>query len=513
MTEEYVTDVPYVRCFVADLSPVMLRLVAALNGFPPPAQDDFTYCELGSAHGDTTATLAAAYPRARFFGVDINPEHIASADQMASDGGLENIRFFERDFEGLLTEDIPALDFITAHGVLSWIGPAKRRAVYEFASAKLKKGGLLYVGYNALPGWAAVEPLRHLLLDRGAAVAGSSIERAREGLALAQRLRDAGAGYFVHNPSAKEMLATMEQMGLAYVVHEYLHAHWFPMYFTQVAAEMAAHDLYFAGQLPLHLNYRDLAIPASLSALFQGVTDRITFESLKDYATNQFFRRDVFVKGREARDERAATATLETTPFQMPAPDLAPMRDVRLPHHTLHFGGDLFDALFPVLATGAQAVDDLTHVPSLAAFGRERLRESLVRLALAEQVAPSVEGTQRGAAAGGGKLRVPSAYNRMILRDRLVGDAPVVLASSVAGTGIAISMLDGIALRLLVEVPEAERGAWLDDFVRRFPVRLKVADRTVEDLTERARILKAQVEPFRTKRLPRLIELGIVEVG
>src|ERR1700722_19306085 len=120
---DYVTDVPYVRAFENDLSPARLRLVPALNGFTPPPADDFDYCELGSAHGDTTAALAAAFPRARFVGVDINAEHIASARELSRGGELGNVRFFERDFEDLAKEDLPDFDFITAHGVLSWVGP------------------------------------------------------------------------------------------------------------------------------------------------------------------------------------------------------------------------------------------------------------------------------------------------------------------------------------------------------------------------------------------------------
>src|ERR1700722_16962742 len=112
--EEYVTDVPYLRAFGRDLSPLMLRLVAALNGFPSPPGDDFDYCELGSAHGDTTATLAAAHPGGRFLGVDINPDHIASARQLAAEGELDNVRFLERDFEDLATDEIADLDFVTA---------------------------------------------------------------------------------------------------------------------------------------------------------------------------------------------------------------------------------------------------------------------------------------------------------------------------------------------------------------------------------------------------------------
>jgi hypothetical protein len=507
-SQDYVTDVPYMRGFGSDLSPVMLRLVAALNGFAPPEAADFDYCELGCAHGDTVATLAASYPHARFVGVDINAEHIAAGRSLAFDGGLENMTFLERDFEDLLRDGGPSFDFIAAHGVLSWVGPQKRKAIFDLAAAKLKPGGLLYVGYNALPGWAAVEPLRQLLTDRAAAVAGSSLDRAREGVALAKSLQDAGALYFAANPAAREMLAKMESIGLPYVVHEYLNAHWVPMYFANVAAEAAESDMYFVGQLPLHLNYRDLAIPASLAALFKGVTDRVTFESLKDYANNEFFRRDVFRKGRAPRDEAAANAHLDRTPFGTLIGEGALTRDVRLPHHTLHFVGPIFDALLPELAAGATTVNDLVRASSLASFTRARIRDSVVRLALAGQVSPTLEPT-RAAPAPPGRFRVVSAFNRMLLRERLTSDRQLVLASTVAGTGVALTRLEGVLLRLLTEIPESQWRAWVGEFAARQPFRLKVGDVAVEGDARVDRLLE-QIEPFRAKRLPRLVELGLV---
>src|SRR5437016_962416 len=143
--EEYVSDVPYLRGFAGDLSPARLRLVAAVNGFPQPPAEDFAYCELGCGHGDTAAALAAGYPRARVIGVDLLPEHVASARSLAANGALTNVTFLERDFEDLHREDVPDLDYVSAHGVLSWVGPTKRKAIVDFASARLKPGGLLYV--------------------------------------------------------------------------------------------------------------------------------------------------------------------------------------------------------------------------------------------------------------------------------------------------------------------------------------------------------------------------------
>src|SRR4051812_31975993 len=93
--QEHATEVPYLRTFSGDLSPTLLRLVAALNGFVPPPSPSFDYCELGAGNGDTTAALAASNPEARFVGVDVNPEHVAFASGLARRGGLDNLRFLE----------------------------------------------------------------------------------------------------------------------------------------------------------------------------------------------------------------------------------------------------------------------------------------------------------------------------------------------------------------------------------------------------------------------------------
>ena len=64
-------------------------------------------------------------------------------------------------------------------------------------------------------------------------------------------------------------------------------------------------DLHFAGVVPLHQNFRDTAVPEALEKVFADATDRLTFESLKDFAINEFFRRDVYVKGRTSRHAAA----------------------------------------------------------------------------------------------------------------------------------------------------------------------------------------------------------------
>ncbi len=514
MSKEYVIDVAYQRSFI-DLGPSRLCLVAALNGFPTPPSEAFDYCEMGSAHGDSIALLAASNPRGRFVGVDLNRAHIEAARRLATEGALGNIRFLERDFEDLREDSLQDFDFIAAHGVLSWIGAAKRKALLDFAAAKLKPGGLLYVSYNAYPGWAAVEPLRQLLLTGAAGAKDDNAERARLGFALAKHLHDAGAVYFTGNPAAAAMLRKMEEIGISYIAHEYLNASWTPMYFAQIAREMADRDLHFVGQLPLYLNYRDLALPPTAAKLLEGVRDRAAFETLKDFALNEFFRRDVFIKGRVGRTDAATGAYFDDHAFGlMRAP---PVEEVRLPHGTATFEGPLFEALFAALGEGAATARALIARPELQAFGAENVRAALLRAVVTDRaipMQPPSEARSRPSAQRAGPLRVPLEYNRMVLRYASGNEIPLALAAPGLATGMPITQLEALVIRLLTEVPGPKwqkPEQWIHDVFTEQGYSLNVGGRRVHDPEEGTRVLLGEVERFRRSRLARFIAWGILE--
>ncbi|HEX4514263.1 MAG TPA: class I SAM-dependent methyltransferase [Polyangiaceae bacterium] len=454
----YVTGVTYLRGFQSDLSPSRLRMCAALNGFTPPSQDDFDYCEVGCGFGDTTLALAAAFPNARFVGIDLNPAHVEAATADARAAELGNVRFIAKDFE-VAASELPAFDYVTAHGVLSWIPSPKRKALGAFASSKLKPGGLAYFGYNALPGWAAVEPLRQLIVARAQTVPDDPTLGARRGLDLAKALRESGARYFVRNPAAADMLTTIEKAGLTYVVHEYLNAQWLPMYFAQVAAEMAAGDLFFVGQLPLHLNFRDLCIPARAQPFFAAVADRLAYEGLKDFALNTFFRQDVFVKGAPGRSDATSRAWLMSTPFGMSGDEPPWTGESQLPNHLLRFRGPIFDALVPALRDGARTIPTLLARPELKGVPEERVREALLHLLIGGAITAFVEPTEARAAPP--RPRVASAYNRHVLARALASDGsvPAVLVSTALGNGVRLTQPELVALTALTgDLPAPDLG-------------------------------------------------------
>ena len=507
---EYVSDVPYDRTFVHQLTPSGLRLAAALNGVTPPPEDDFDYLDLGSGPGDTLVGLAAANPRARFVGVDISPEYVAFANELARKGGVTNVRFLERDFEALDHEELPPFDFVATHGVFSWISPAKRAALLELSKNKLKRGGLFYVGYNALPGWSAIEPLRRLMLDFSANVEGSTLDRARAGFGLVQRLAEAGASYVSSHTTAKQMLALMQQAGLPYVVHEYFHAYWNPMYFADVAREMTAHDLEFVGQLPLALNVRELALPPALKEIAKPAPDRIAYETMKDFALNEMFRSDIFVRGGAPPAETAKRAYFEGTPFGTTTTLEQIRRNVKLPVYTLDYTGPVYEAILGEIDAGAASATELAARPKTAQLGVTRIGDCLQNLALGGQVVPMRPATP--GASKEGRYRVPLAYNRFVLEDVLTGGgSPRALMSPTSGASLPVTLLDMLCLHLLTAVEQPARGSWLRKFSHQKTPRLTLGDRTITDGDDLVRTVTRHIDVLVAKGLPKLVELGIAE--
>jgi hypothetical protein len=216
----------------------------------------------------------------------------------------------------------------------------------------------------------------------------------------------------------------------------------------------------------------------------------------------EFFRRDVYVKGARQRAVAATNVYLDTTAWGLPTAQVE--RVVRLPQRTVCLEGATFDALFAALAEGAATIPVLAERTGLAL---EDLRAAIARLVVADQAVPLLAPTR--AAAAGDMFGVPSVYNQAMLR-RLSSDAPIVLASNVAGTAYPISALDALALRLFTEVAPGERERWVDDLVLRSVLRIRIGDRVLVDRADQRRAILDAAEQLRLNRLAKLVELGIL---
>jgi len=161
-TGGYVADIGYTHGYYVELNPLRIKLAFLKAGIALP--HNLNACELGFGQGVSTNVHAAA-SGTNWYGTDFNPAQAAYAQQLAAASGAPAHLYDDAFAEFCNRPDLPQFDFIGLHGIWSWISDENRHLIIDFIRRKLKVGGVLYVSYNTQPGWAAMSPLRDLLVE------------------------------------------------------------------------------------------------------------------------------------------------------------------------------------------------------------------------------------------------------------------------------------------------------------------------------------------------------------
>jgi hypothetical protein len=187
-------------------------------------------------------------------------------------------------------------------------------------------------------------------------------------------------------------------------------------------------------------------------------------------------------------------------------------REVRLPYYTLEYKGPIYDAILAVIAERPATAMELALRPELAEVGQVRIGDCLLNLCLGGQVVPMRPHEDVVHADDAARLRVASAYNRLVLCEVLAEDGPLVFASEVTRGGLHVSLLDALSIRLVTDADLAPEG--YGDAVRAYartrPMPLALGDRKIKDGDELARIMVREIDRFRASTLPKLQELGVL---
>ncbi|WP_299015149.1 class I SAM-dependent methyltransferase [uncultured Caulobacter sp.] len=297
-SEGYVTDVNYTFGYYGELNPSRSVLPLIANGYQPPTFR--AGCELGFGQGLSLALHAALQPNIDWCGTDFNPAH-ASFAQSLVDTAEGKARLYDEAFaEFCERRDLPDFDFIGLHGVWTWISNENRKVLVDFIRRKLKPGGVLYISYNTNPGWAASAPLRHLL-KRHADIMGvpgeGAAARIDGAIDFVERLLDAKPGYLQANPSVAERFKRLKTQDRSYIAHEYMNRDWQPMSFGEVEEWLSDAKLSFVCSAHTLDHTTGINLTPDQSALIQTVSDASLRETVRDYCTNQQFRRDYWIKG------------------------------------------------------------------------------------------------------------------------------------------------------------------------------------------------------------------------
>jgi SAM-dependent methyltransferase len=441
----YVTDTAYVAEFYGDHAPPHLNLVAAANGFRPrPIDGEFTWCDYGCGNAITANVLAGCYPQAQFYGVDFLPTHIRTAETLAIRGGLENTTFIQKSFTEMEDDEIPLLDFAVMHGVLSWVDEATRDAALNDAARRLKPGGILMTGVNAMPGWAAKLPMRNMIYSL-TKDGQNTLERAQVGLDWLNKLKSAKVKYFRDNPTLAEAVEELERADPRYMAHEYFNENLRAFYFAELRALMEPRGLKFAGCARLFLNMVDLTVPAELQDEFRNVSSRAELEAKRDFIRNETFRRDVWVKGEPLKTEEEWLEINQNLVFGTlePAPNID--RDVAFGDIQLSYKNEPFDSVLNLVAAQGTSVASMENTPALESLSPWTRTEAARLLAAGGQVMCFSGETKAEKVPKGAKLSMP-AVNRGMIKELGLTVPRIALAAPNAGTGIELANIDAILL-------------------------------------------------------------------
>jgi SAM-dependent methyltransferase len=314
-TAGYVADIGYTFGYYPELNPLRMRLAFLRAGLVPPQVG--TACELGFGQGMST-NLHAAASTVQWCGTDFNPAQAAFAQDLAAAGDT-GARLFDESFADFANRsDLPDFDFIAMHGIWSWVSDENRACIVDFVRRKLKVGGVLYVSYNTLPGWASFAPMRHLLTQHAELIGseGHGIASRIEGaLSFAEKLLAQQPGYAIANPHIGDRLKQLRAKTPHYLAHEYFNRDWHPMHFATMVEWLAPAKLSYA--CPAHLleHVTELQLTEGQQAFLRDIPDANFRESVRDFMTHQQFRRDYWVKGARPLNPLERTEALREQRF------------------------------------------------------------------------------------------------------------------------------------------------------------------------------------------------------
>jgi len=504
-TAGYVADIGYTYGVYGELNPLRTRLALLDKGIAPP--DIKNACELGFGQG-VSVNMHAASGAADWHATDFNPSQAGFAREL---GDISGAALTDEAFAEFCTrDDLPDFDFIGLHGIWTWISDENRAVIVDFVRRKLRIGGVLYISYNTLPGWAAAAPLRHLMTRHSEVMSAPGqliTERIGSALEFTENLLATNPGYVRTNPSVKERFDKVKGQNRNYLAHEYFNRDWEPMYFADMADWLAPAKLSYAGSAHLLDHVDAINLTADQQKVMKDIPDLQFAESVRDYLINQQFRRDYWVRGPRKLSPLLHAEALRALRLVLTAhrPDVALTVNGALGEANLT--ESVYKPILDLMADHmARSIGEIVDAVQGQGLVFAQVLQALVILTGAGHLAPAQDPAEIGAARKRSK-----ALNARIL-DLARGSSDIAyLASPVTGGGISVPRFQ--QLFLLAQSKGRKSPAEMAEFA--WQILKSQGQKIVKDgaalESDDANLaeLRSQSEEFAEKRMPIMKALEI----
>ncbi|MEJ6010515.1 methyltransferase regulatory domain-containing protein [Novosphingobium aquae] len=452
----YNVSLGYTYGFYREIAPDWLDFCARIAGNVPPARQSsgaFRYLELGSGQGFGLCLLAAANPEGEFVGIDFNPQHVAHATAVARSAGLENIRFIEGDFSELganWPQDLGQFEYVVMHGIYSWIPLVVRLGLVRCLDHACVPGGLVYNSYNTKPGWVSTMPFQHMARRMQIVGARSGPDAIDAAVQLFESLGTENSAIFRVLPTLKARVDTVKTQNRPYLVQEYLHDNWHPLWFSEVVEEFDTAKLQYVGSGTVS----ELMLPGLLAAplrdLINSEPDPVFRQEVQDCAINQSFRRDIFCRGGRKGFGRGFEAAMETIFHLISAPHEEALK-ISTSFGEVSIKQEHFGPAIEALESGPKTLAELVAVAGMQPQGQASAIQNIMLLVHAGALAIG-----RPNAAG---KEASQRLNKAIAK-AVSGGAPYGhLAVPALGSALATSDIDCMLLDTWLKNPKADAEA------------------------------------------------------
>lgn len=500
----YVTEIPYMRGFIRYQSPLAISFAAAVNAIPAPdISGPFTYCDLGCGEAVTLMALATAYPQGRFVGVDLNAEHIENARGLAKAAGLDNVTFLCATFNDFAAQTAQGFDFIAAHGVYSWVGADVAASLNAAAARCLNRGGLYYFCHYVRPGGARTEALFKLIQAYIAAERGSLSARAVAAVKRARADLAQNPALARQYPELGEEVERLAGRDLRYLVHEFGNRHFRPGYFSDVAQELAAFGLHYAGSSrPERYRTSDI-LDEGQDDLIAGLP-LLEAEIRASLLSDEEFRWDVFYKpGGPRRPAGIEGYVLDSAVFPYRYP-----KRITPWGRPLSFDTPLFRTLLNHAHAGNRTIGEILAHEDLAGFDADQIRQTVLDMIASRLFQPLAGRALSPLARGATRYRLSRPFPRAAFERDFRSEGSLCFPSQSMGSALVFGGFQALA------------SACMDG--RRVEDALSEARARAEALAEAGRrqarmpaaagdsYFEKQAARFKTRTLPMLMKYGIL---
>jgi SAM-dependent methyltransferase len=506
-TAGYVADIGYTFGYYQELNPARVKLALINAGLKAPTAQ--TACELGFGQG-LSINLHAAASDVQWFGTDFNPAQAGFAQELAAVCG-SGAQLSDQAFADFsLRADLPEFDFIGLHGIWSWISDENRAVIIDFIAKKLKVGGVLYISYNTLPGWAAFAPMRHLMTEHSDIIGAEGrgiVNRIDDALVFADKLMATQPLFARANPLVAERIKKLQEQNRHYLAHEYFNRDWHPMHFATMAQWLAPAKLQYACSAH-YLDFIDaINLTPEQQAFLKDIPDPMFRESVRDFMVNQQFRRDYWIKGarRITPLEQAEALLSQAFVLATPVANISLKVTGALGEATLT--ESVYQPLLSLMADHhVRTVKEMHEAVHTQGVSDGQLRQAVLVLAGLGHLLPVQEEAVVSAAAPHAAL----LNQQLMKKSRSQADIGF-LASPLTGSGVHVSRFEQLFLLAITEGAHdpaqwaATAWAVLSQQGQRIikdGVTLESADQNLAELT-------AQAAAFKDTKLPILRALVV----